>query len=209
MESGKEYLLRVANGGILSMLNLVIQGHTLTVVEVDGIPCVPKTVSSLDLQAGQRASVLVKADQTPGVYWIDVATRGRTAVRYGSGLLQYNGVSSSPNLEGSMGENNTALQLLRKVHPLSTDNNFTRSQQQGYESPEVGKMPSKRDVSRTFLFLNTQERFEEGTLDHLPLVDTGGIGIGDKLEDRPQCFCDEKFGFLKWAVNRRTFLNPV
>ena len=208
VESGKTYLLRVANGGILSLLNLVIQGHTLTVVELDGIPCIPKTVSSLDLQAGQRASVLVKADQTPGTYWIDVATRGRTSVRYGSGLLQYDGLTSPSNLEGAFGENNTALQMLRKEHPLSTDNNFTRSQQQGYESPQAGKMPSKSDVAKSFVFLNTQERFVEGTVDHHPLSDTGGIGIGDKLEDRPQCFCDEKLGFLKWAVNRRTFINP-
>lgn len=207
VDTGKTYLLRIANGSILSLLNLVIQGHTLTVVELDGIPVTPKTVSSLDLSAGQRASVLLTADQPPGVYWIDAGTRGRSGVRYGSGFLQYNG-TSSPNLEGAKGENDQTLKTVRASHPDTNDFNFTRTQQQGYESLNPAAMPSLADVKRTFILLNTQERFIEGTVDHTPSSDESGIGIGDTLEEKPQCFCSQSDGFLKWAVNRRTFVKP-
>jgi L-ascorbate oxidase len=208
VKTGKTYLLRVANGSILSLLNLVIQGHTLTVVELDGIPVTPKTVSSLDLSAGQRAAVLLTADQPSGVYWIDAGIRGRSGVRYGSGFLQYDG-KSSPNLEGAEGENDETLKTVRASHPDTGDYNFTRAQQQGYESPFPEAMPSLADVDRTFIFLNTQERFLEGTVDHTPSSsDASGIGIGDKLEEQPQCFCSQSDGYLKWAVNRRTFTKP-
>mmetsp|Transcript_87556 Transcript_87556/g.175159 ORF Transcript_87556/g.175159 Transcript_87556/m.175159 type:complete len:368 (+) Transcript_87556:134-1237(+) len=65
VESGKTYLLRVGNGGISSLLNLAIQGHKLTVVELDGVEIIPKVVSTLDLSPGQRASIILKTNRKP------------------------------------------------------------------------------------------------------------------------------------------------
>ena len=68
MTPGTTYLLRVANGGVSAMLNLVIEGHGMTVVELDGRPIVPRVVSSLDLHTGQRAAILIAADQAGGSF---------------------------------------------------------------------------------------------------------------------------------------------
>lgn len=207
VESGKTYLLRIANGGILSFLNFAIEGHDLTVVELDGHPIKPKTVTSLDLHTGQRAAVLLKADQTPGVYWIDAATQGRTNVRYGSALLEYDGFMA-PDLEGTPGENDPNLFALRASHPNTTNTTYRIEQQRGFEALDTSTFPKKAD--KTFVFLNTQERFVEGVHDHTPSSDSSGLGIGDDLLEKPQCFCssDPSAGYLKWAVNRRTFKNP-
>jgi L-ascorbate oxidase len=85
--SGKTYLLHIANGGVSDMLNLVIQGHSMMVVEILGYPCKPKLVETLDLHVGQRVGVLITMAQPQGVYWISAIVRGREAVRKGGALL--------------------------------------------------------------------------------------------------------------------------
>ncbi len=207
VQSGKTYLLRIANGGIQSWLNLIIDGHNLTVVELDGHAVKPVTVTSLDLHTGQRASVLLTANQPSGVYWIDAATQGRSAVRYGSGLLEYDGLTA-PNLEGTPGENDPRLLQVRASHPAWNNLVYRTAQQQGYQAPDPSIVPKKAD--KTFIFLSTQERFVDGVQDHTPTSDASGIGIGDALTETPQCYCSSApaAGYLKWAVNRRTFKKP-
>ena len=76
MEAGKTYRLRIISGTELIGVNFAIQGHNMTVVEVEGTIVEPYVVSNLDIMPAQRYSVLVTADQEPGNYW------GTTAVRY-------------------------------------------------------------------------------------------------------------------------------
>ncbi|KAJ7182989.1 laccase [Mycena crocata] len=47
-----------------------IDGHNLTVIEADGISQWPVTVDSLDIFAGQRYSVVLRASQKVDNYWI-------------------------------------------------------------------------------------------------------------------------------------------
>ena len=203
--SGKTYLLHIANGGVSAMLNLAIQGHSMTVVEIDGVPCKPKLVETLDLHVGQRAGVLITTDQPEGVYWISAIVRGRSGIRMGGALLVYNGVTH--NLEGQLGEDDQARLELEASQPAWDDWTFMREQQQGFESLVPETMPSLDEVGRTFLFLNTQERFESPNVNNFPTGgDDFGLGIGNKLEESPQCKC--KDGFLKWAIDRKTFVNP-
>lgn len=209
VQSGKTYLLRIANGGIQSLLNFIIEGHNLTVVELDGHPIKPKTVSSLDIHVGQRAAVLLTANQPSGIYWMDAATSGRSAVRYGSGLLQYDGLPFPNDVEGAAGELNPSLLAVRASHPAWNDIGFRLAQQQGYEALDTSIAPKKAD--KTFVFLNTQERFVAGNQDNSAASDSTGLGIGDALSDTPQCQCNaapSAGGYLKWAVARKTFKNP-
>jgi len=78
VEAGKTYRLRIIAGTELVGVNFAIQGHNMTVVEVEGTVVEPYEVQNLDIMPAQRYSVLVKADQEPGNYW------GTTAVRYRS-----------------------------------------------------------------------------------------------------------------------------
>ncbi|KAH0582280.1 Acyl-coenzyme A oxidase 2 [Termitomyces sp. 'cryptogamus'] len=47
-----------------------IDGHTMTIIEVDGVNHRPLMVDSIQIFAGQRYSVIVKADKPIGNYWI-------------------------------------------------------------------------------------------------------------------------------------------
>ena len=56
-EPGRTYLLRVANGGVSSLVNLAIEDHVMIVVSLDGSGDVePVAVDSMDLGVGQRFS---------------------------------------------------------------------------------------------------------------------------------------------------------
>ena len=61
-----------------------IEDHTFTVVELDGKPVVPVVMSSLLLNQGQRASLLLTADKEDGVYLISARTQSRVYEKAGS-----------------------------------------------------------------------------------------------------------------------------
>jgi FtsP/CotA-like multicopper oxidase with cupredoxin domain len=77
VESSKTYRLRLINSAQLVMMNVVIQGHNMTIVEVEGTIVDPKTVSNIDIAPGQRVSVLITTDQPPGNYMIETTVRER------------------------------------------------------------------------------------------------------------------------------------
>ncbi|KAJ2001172.1 ferroxidase fet3 [Coemansia thaxteri] len=58
---GKTYRLRLINMSALSMFHFSIDGHTMQVIEVDGVDTEPMTVGNVRLAAAQRTSVLVTA----------------------------------------------------------------------------------------------------------------------------------------------------
>ena len=53
------------------MLHIIIQGHSIYVIETDGTILEPgPAIQVLRLDPAQRYSVIVKADRNPGNYWI-------------------------------------------------------------------------------------------------------------------------------------------
>ena len=91
---GKTYRLRLINEASLSYLNFRIEQHTLTVIEVDGTYVTPYEVSGIDINAGQRISVLLTANQSPDAYWINSQTRWRSK-RSGQAILRYDSIGSA------------------------------------------------------------------------------------------------------------------
>lgn len=87
---GETVLLRLVNAGLLSYLNVEITGHTMTVIEADGQPIEPLTVSNLDVNIAERYNVLVRMDQPVANYNITVSTKYRS-LRVGTALLSYDG----------------------------------------------------------------------------------------------------------------------
>ncbi|KAJ3378274.1 hypothetical protein HDU84_007702 [Entophlyctis sp. JEL0112] len=61
---------RVLNMGVFAVFQFSIDGHKLTVVEVDGVEVVPYAVDSLLVNVAQRYSVLVTANQPAAKYWM-------------------------------------------------------------------------------------------------------------------------------------------
>jgi FtsP/CotA-like multicopper oxidase with cupredoxin domain len=69
-EPGKTYLLRIINGAIQGSMKFYIDSHELEVINMDFTNIVPYKTDVLNIQIGQRYMVLVKANQTPGNYWM-------------------------------------------------------------------------------------------------------------------------------------------
>ncbi|KAJ3321863.1 ferroxidase fet3 [Blyttiomyces sp. JEL0837] len=73
--SGKVYRLRLINNAAFAGFVFSIDGHRLTVVEVDGVYVVPHTVDTIPINIGQRYSVLVTANQPIQDYWMRAELR--------------------------------------------------------------------------------------------------------------------------------------
>ncbi|XP_078428732.1 L-ascorbate oxidase homolog [Wolffia australiana] len=100
MAPGKVYRYRVCNVGLKTSLNFRIQGHALTLVEMDGSHTMQNSYESLDVHAGQCYSVLVTADQTPRDYYLVASTRFTKYSLAATAVIRYEGskVAPSPDL---------------------------------------------------------------------------------------------------------------
>ncbi|KAJ2713105.1 ferroxidase fet3, partial [Coemansia spiralis] len=58
---GKTYRIRLLNMSALAMFHFSIDGHTMRVIEIDGVDTEPREVGNVRLAAAQRMSVLVTA----------------------------------------------------------------------------------------------------------------------------------------------------
>ncbi|XP_042485221.1 L-ascorbate oxidase homolog [Macadamia integrifolia] len=95
IDQGKTYRFRISNVGLTTSVNFRIQGHLLTLVEVEGSHTVQNTYSSLDVHLGQSYSVLVTADQPGQDYYIVVSTRFTTPVLTTTAILHYSNSAGS------------------------------------------------------------------------------------------------------------------
>ncbi|GFS36020.1 SKU5 similar 5 [Actinidia rufa] len=89
VEQGKTYRLRISNVGLQNSLNFRIQGHMMTLVEVEGTHTLQTTFSSIDVHSGQSCSVLVKADQPAQDYYMVASTRFTNPVLTTTAVLHY------------------------------------------------------------------------------------------------------------------------
>lgn len=87
--TGKTYRLRISNVGLQDSLNFRIQGHNMTLVEVEGTHTVQTIYSALDIHVGQSYSVLITADQAPRDYYIVVSTRFSDQIKTTTAILHY------------------------------------------------------------------------------------------------------------------------
>ncbi|TEB21723.1 laccase 17 [Coprinellus micaceus] len=67
---GKRYRFRVVNLSAYAGFTFSVEGHSLTVIEIDGINHVAKVVDGFDIFVGQRYSVVLNANQPVNNYWI-------------------------------------------------------------------------------------------------------------------------------------------
>ncbi|KAK8051277.1 diphenol oxidase [Apiospora rasikravindrae] len=132
VKPGTKLRLRLINSSSFLSYWVSIDNHTLTVVELDGVEIEPLTGQrGVYLNIGQRVSVIVDADQTPGNYFIRASlpqtcylpyapytSAGLASVGYvGKGVLSYEGVEPSVPPMGAAG--NTS-------NPFGVENNGVR-----------------------------------------------------------------------------------
>ncbi|KJA25106.1 multicopper oxidase [Hypholoma sublateritium FD-334 SS-4] len=70
VQQGKRYRFRVINISAYAAFRFSIEGHDLTIIEVDGISHVAHTVGGFDIYVAQRYSVVLNANQPIANYWI-------------------------------------------------------------------------------------------------------------------------------------------
>ncbi|KAF7968546.1 hypothetical protein HWV62_30169 [Athelia sp. TMB] len=67
---GTRYRFRLVSMSCDTPYNFTIDGHTMTIIEVDGVNTEPLVVDAIQIFAGQRYSFVLEANQTVDNYWI-------------------------------------------------------------------------------------------------------------------------------------------
>ncbi|KAJ1669557.1 ferroxidase fet3 [Coemansia sp. RSA 25] len=109
---GKKYRLRLLNVSGTGMIRFGIENHMLDVIELDGVDSEIKTVPSIGLSAGQRASVLVTAKDNVDynyAYHADIFTDMQAGVERAElpymGIVEY--APNAPLIAPLNGKNTT------------------------------------------------------------------------------------------------------
>lgn len=79
--------------GIATSINFRIQGHTMTLVEVEGANTLQEVYDSLDVHPGQSVAVLVTLHGSVKDYFIVASTRFTKPILTTTGILRYAGSS--------------------------------------------------------------------------------------------------------------------
>ncbi|KAF9524417.1 yellow laccase [Crepidotus variabilis] len=115
----KKYRFRLVSISCDPNFTFSIDGHTMTIIEVDSINVQPLTVDSIQIFAGQRYSFVLNANQAVSNYWIranpNVGTTG-FAGGINSAILRYWGATVADPTTTST--SNTPL-VESNLHPLA------------------------------------------------------------------------------------------
>ncbi|KAK0205899.1 laccase lcc5 [Desarmillaria ectypa] len=95
---GTRYRFRLINMACDANFVFQIEGHNMTIIEVDGVNHEAYTVDEIQIFAAQRYSFVLAADQTVDNYWVrfnpNVGTQGFTN-NINSAILRYNGANET------------------------------------------------------------------------------------------------------------------
>ncbi|PPQ84190.1 hypothetical protein CVT24_001893 [Panaeolus cyanescens] len=115
VEQNKRYRFRLVNVACSPNYRFSIDGHSLTIIEVETVNVQPYTVSSIQIFAGQRYSFVLNTNQPVNNYWIranpNLGSRGHDG-GLNSAILRYVGATvqdpttiddgGSPMIEGNL-----------------------------------------------------------------------------------------------------------
>ncbi|KAI0310062.1 putative laccase 2 precursor [Amylostereum chailletii] len=110
VEQGKRYRLRLISLSCRPFFTFSVDGHNLTVIELDGIEHDPVEVQNADVYAAQRVSVVLNANQPVDNYWIRAPGTG------GAG-----GAAGNPNLDPSLTKAVLRYKGAAEVEPTTTN----------------------------------------------------------------------------------------
>ncbi|KAI0423363.1 multicopper oxidase [Xylaria grammica] len=180
IRTGQRVRLRLINSSSFLSYWFSIDGHSLSIVELDGVEISPIAARGVYLNIGQRASVIVTANQTAGNYYIRATlpetcflpyapytSAGLAAGEYAvKGILSYDDVPVTDAPIGTMGnvsnpygvENNGARgDVWEGCDDMPFDLPIPMREVQAYEVPEENKhyieyvFRQAQDVNRIFI----------------------------------------------------------
>jgi len=118
---GKRYRFRLVSISCRPRFNFSIDGHKMTVIEVEGTNVHPLVIDSLEILAGQRYSVVVHADQPVDDYWIRSLPPGRNFSNNNNlAILHYEGAPKEcPTVDPTVNIPVSQMPLIEtNLHPL-------------------------------------------------------------------------------------------
>ncbi|CAN4095476.1 unnamed protein product [Withania somnifera] len=196
VDQGKTYRLRISNVGLENSLNFRIEGHNMTLVEVEGTHTVQETYSSLDVHVGQSYSVLITADQAPKDYYIVVSSRFTSKVLTTSGVLHYSNSNSSvsgPLPNGPTIEVGWSLYQARSIRTNLTANGPRPNPQGAYRYGTINTTRTIR-IATSAGQVNGKQRYAVNSVSYVPTDYTplkltdyfkiGGFRVGN-IPDAP------------------------
>jgi iron transport multicopper oxidase len=137
----KRYRFRLVSISCDPNFTFGIDGHNVTIIEVDGVNVEPLLVDSIQIFAGQRYSFILKADQPTSNYWVRSLPNSGTQGFDGgvnSAILRYVG---APDVDPTTNETSTIPLLETNLHPLV--------------NPAAPGIPILGDANNTFNFVIT------------------------------------------------------
>ena len=155
--AGKTYRLRVSNVGLQNTLNVMIQDHSMTLVEVEGTHTVQNSYTSLDVHVGQSLSVLFTANRPARDYHVVVSTRFANSTLRSTAVVRYAG-SSGPafgSLPAGPGDVEFSLNQARSIRTNLTASGPRRNPQGSYHYGSI-------NVTRTIRLASSSEGLSAG-----------------------------------------------
>ncbi|KAI9471950.1 MAG: Cupredoxin [Benjaminiella poitrasii] len=129
VESFKTYRLRIIGGLTFRTVGFALAGHRMKVIEVDGNYVKPYEVDYLELSSGQRFSVLIETDQSPGDYGIAIQRRlvdqklqtsnGHAIMRYQPKAQPFKPWQYDPHTDQSSGTRLIVPALQQPTYPVN------------------------------------------------------------------------------------------
>lgn len=189
-EPGKTYLLRIINAAIQSTYKFYIDDHELEVINMDFTNIVPYKTNMVNIQIGQRYMVLVKANKTPGNYWMRADNQMACSSTIQSedikGIIRYVGASDSTASPTSspyeythecIDEPLASLVPTAKINAFSKDKDFTKDVTGGVTSENLFKWY----LSGTTFY----SKYEDPTLVRVIANDSAPTYSGNLILDLP------------------------
>jgi iron transport multicopper oxidase len=138
---GKRYRFRLVSMSCDPNFVFGIDGHNMTIIEVDGVNSEPLLVDSIQIFAAQRYSFILTADQAVSSYWVranpNVGTTGFSG-GINSAILRYVGAAE---VDPTTNATSTIPMLETNLHPLV--------------DPAAPGIPTLGDANNTFNFAIT------------------------------------------------------
>ncbi|PHT32736.1 L-ascorbate oxidase -like protein [Capsicum baccatum] len=175
VDQGNTYRLRISNVGLEHSLNFRIEGHNMTLVEVEGTHTIQVSYSSLDVHVGQSYSVLITADQAPKDYYIVVSSRFTfKKVLTTTGVLHYsnsNSPVSGPIPNGPTIEVGWSLHQARSIRTNLTANGPRPNPQGSYHYGMINTTRTIR-LGSSAAQVNGKQRYAVNSLSFVPTDNT-------------------------------------
>lgn len=164
VDPGKTYRLRLVAASTLTYFSFRIPNHKLTIIEADGYYTEPFDVEELEINSGQRYSVLLKANQYPNVYKISVEPRWRAGPTTYA-LLMYTSFNTLVDVEPSIGYP-PELKTIKRSKPGWVLSDL-RTRETSYYNPKIpvaASITANDKADYTIIIAGKQERLHASSL---------------------------------------------